>query len=97
MDKLDGETFEGVSIRDCPAHSLLELLVTHGQARGVLQLIGCQRRAQDVAQLVVPVRAQAQVLQWRRVLKCDRSDDVSWTLQNTACRVSPGPLMDGFY
>lgn len=65
MQEVDGEAFEGVSIWHGSPHSILELLVAAGGASAALQLIGWQRRGQQVAKVVVPHSGQLQVLQGR--------------------------------
>lgn len=42
VQEVDGEAFEGVSVWHGSPHSVLELLVTAGDARASLQLVGCQ-------------------------------------------------------
>lgn len=63
MQEVDGEAFEGVSVWHGSPHGILELLVTAGGARAALQLVGRQRRGQQVAKVVVPHSGQLQVLQ----------------------------------
>lgn len=65
MQEVYGEAFEGVSIWHGPPHGVLELLVAAGGASAALQLIGWQRRGQQVAEVVVPHSGQLQVLQER--------------------------------
>lgn len=65
MQEVDGEAFEGVSVRHRPPHCVLELLVATGDAGAALQLIGRQRRGQQVGQVVVPHCRQLQVLEER--------------------------------
>lgn len=62
MQEVDGEAFEGVSIRHGSPHRVLELLVATGGAGATLQLVGWQRRRQQVAKVVVPHGGQLQVL-----------------------------------
>lgn len=62
MQEVDGEALEGVSLRHGPPHRVLELLVAAGGASAALQLIGRQRRGQQVAEVVVPHGGQLQVL-----------------------------------
>lgn len=63
VQEVDGEAFEGVSVRHCPPHCVLELLVATGDASAALQLVGRQCRGQQVAEVVVPHCRQLQVLQ----------------------------------
>lgn len=63
MQEVDGEAFEGVSIRHGSPHRVLELFVATGGAGAALQLVGWQRRGQQVAKVVVPHGGQLQVLQ----------------------------------
>lgn len=66
VQEVDGKAFEGVSIWHGSPHGILELLVAAGGARAALQLIGGQRRGQQVAKVVVPHGGQLQVLQGRQ-------------------------------
>ena len=63
VQEVDGETFEGVSVRHRPPHSILELLVTAGSPRAALQLVRRQGGGQDVGQVVIPHCGQAKVLE----------------------------------
>lgn len=63
VQEVDGEAFEGVSVRHRPPHRVLELLVAAGDAGAALQLIGRQCRGQQVGQVVVPHSRQIQVLE----------------------------------
>lgn len=65
MQEVYGEAFEGVPIWHGSPHGVLELLVAAGGASAALQLIGWQRRGQQVAEVVVPHSGQLQVLQER--------------------------------
>lgn len=63
VQEMDGEAFEGVSVRHRPPHRVLELLVAARDAGAALQLIGRQCRGQQVGQVVVPHSRQIQVLE----------------------------------
>lgn len=65
VQEVDGEAFEGVSVWHRPPHCILKLLVATGNAGAALQLIGRQRRGQQVGQMVVPHCRQLQVLEER--------------------------------
>lgn len=63
VQDLGGVALEGVTIRyGCP-HSVLEFLVATGNAGAPLQLVGPQRRGQQVGQAVVPHGRELQVLE----------------------------------
>ena len=63
VQEVDGEALEGVSVWHRPPHRVLELLVATGDAGAALQLVGRQRRGQQVGQVVVPDCQQLQVLE----------------------------------
>lgn len=63
VEDLGGVALEGVTIRYGCSHSVLEFLVATGNAGTPLQLIGPQRRGQQVGQVVVPHGRELQVLE----------------------------------
>lgn len=63
MEDLGGVALEGVTVWHGRPHRVLELLVAAGNAGAALQLIGPQRRGQQVGQAVVPHGRQLQVLE----------------------------------
>ena len=62
VNQLDGEAFEGMSLGNCTAYRLLELLVPSGHAHTSFQLVGGQGRGEEVAEVIVPHRSQTQIL-----------------------------------
>ena len=62
MDQLNGEAFEGVSLGNCIAYGLLELLVPGRYTHASFQLIGGQGRREEVAELIIPYCSETQVL-----------------------------------
>lgn len=63
VEELGGVALEGVPIRHGSPHGVLELLVAAGNAGAALQLVGPQRRRQEVGQVVVPHGCHLQVLE----------------------------------
>lgn len=63
MQEVDGEAFESVAFWHRPPHCVLELLITTGDACAAFQLIGWQRRGQQVGEMVIPDCPQLQVLE----------------------------------
>lgn len=63
VEELGGVALEGVTIRHGSPHGVLEFLVAAGNAGAPLQLVGPQRRRQQVGQIVVPHGCHLQVLE----------------------------------
>lgn len=63
MEDLGGVALEGVTIRHGRPHRVLEFLVATGNAGAPLQLVGPERRGQQVGQALVPHGGQLQVLE----------------------------------
>lgn len=63
VEDLGGVALEGVTIRHGCPHGVLEFLVATGNAGAALQLVGPQRRGQQVGQVVVPHGRELQVLE----------------------------------
>lgn len=63
VEELGGVALEGVTIRHGSPHGVLEFLVAAGNAGASLQLVGPQRRRQEVGQVVIPHGCHLQVLE----------------------------------
>lgn len=63
MEELGGVALEGVTVRHGSPHRVLEFLVAAGDAGASLQLVGPERRRQQVGQVVVPHGCHLQVLE----------------------------------
>ena len=81
--ELDGESLEGVSLRNCPPHSFLEFLIASTHPSAPLQLIGDKCRCQQVAELVVPQRGQTNILR-------EKEDPVRETVHQAASFIPCG-------